>query len=315
MHQDSLNVFGIGKRNALLELLKSECRDAKIILNGYDASPYCPAASAVQPNFFLVPRADSPEYIIAVENLLQENHSIGHFSIIDPEIPSLGLLEQQRVLSSQFLNSNYSTAIICEDKLFLYQTLIESGIGVMPTSINPEFAYPYICKDRFGSCASGFEVIQSGDALKVVDGVDELIYQPYCSGEHYCVDAYYSIWTSCLVDVCVKEVLQKSNGESYTLRSHAPREFIELLNQISTVLSLRGIVNFDIYRYEDALVVMDINCRIGGNYPASHLFGCNLLKPMISELISGKPAVASQSNYPENKIISKYLAFTPSRAG
>ena len=82
MHQDSLNVFGIGKRNALLELFKTECRDAKIILNGYDASPYCPAANAVHPNFFVVPQAKSSEYIISVEN-----QSIGHFSIIDPEIP------------------------------------------------------------------------------------------------------------------------------------------------------------------------------------------------------------------------------------
>lgn len=310
MHQDSLNVFGIGKRNALLELLKAECNDANIALNGYDASPYCPAANAVYPNFFVVPQAKSSVYLISVENLLQENQSIGHFSIIDPEIPMLGQLEQKGSLSSQLLNSTYSTAIICEDKLLLFKALKDFGISVMSTSTSPEFNYPYICKDRFGSGASGFSVTHSGDAVKVVDEGEALIYQPYCSGEHYCVDAYYSIWTGHLIDLCAKEVLYKSNGESYTLRSQPPREFIDLLNQVATALPLRGIVNFDIYRHEDRLVVMDINCRIGGNYPASHLFGCNLLRPMISELISKSPALPSQTNYLENRTISKYLAFT-----
>ena len=310
MRQGSLNVFGIGKRNALLELLKAECNDANITLNGYDVSHYCPAANAVYPNFFVVPQAKSPEYLISIESLLQENQSIGHFSIIDPEIPMLGQLEQRGSLSSQLLNSTYSTSIICEDKLLLFKTLKDFGIGVMSTTTAPEFNYPYICKDRFGSGASGFSVIHSGDAVKVVYEGEALIYQPYCSGEHYCVDAYYSIWTGHLIDLCAKEVLYKSNGESYTLRSQSPREFIDLLNQVATALPLRGIVNFDIYRHEDRLVVMDINCRIGGNYPASHLFGCNLLKPMISELIYKSPALPSHTNYLENRTISKYLAFT-----
>ncbi|MEA9601205.1 ATP-grasp domain-containing protein [Polynucleobacter sp. MG-28-Ekke-A2] len=309
MRQDSLNVFGIGKRNALLELLKAECNDANISLNGYDASPYCPAANAVQPNFFVVPPAKSSEYLMSVENLLQEHQSIGHFSIIDPEIPVLGQLERKGVLSSQLLNSTYSTAIICEDKFLLFKTLNDFGIGVISTSTSPEFNYPYIFKDRFGSGASGFSVIHSEDVVRVAKGGD-LIYQPYCTGEHYCVDAYFSIWTGKLIDLCAKEVLYKSNGESYTLRSQSPGEFINLLNQVAAVLPLRSIVNFDVYRHEDGLVVMDINCRIGGNYPASHLFGCNLLKPMITELISKSPVLPSHTSYLENKTISKYLAFT-----
>jgi predicted ATP-grasp superfamily ATP-dependent carboligase len=195
VHHNSLNVFGIGKRNALLELLKLECNDANLTLNGHDASPYCPAANSVSPNFFVVPQAKSSDYLISVENLLQEHQSIGHFSIIDPEIPMLGQLELKGSQSSQLLNSTYSTAIICEDKLLLFKTLSDFAIGVMPTSTSPKFNYPYICKDRFGSGASGFSVIHNDDAVKVANEGEALVYQPYRSGEHYCIDAYYSIWT------------------------------------------------------------------------------------------------------------------------
>ena len=222
----------------------------------------------------------------------------------------LGMLEQKGTLSSQLLNSTYSTAIICEDKLLLFKTLNDCGIGEMPTSTSPEFNYPYICKDRFGSGASGFLVITNDDAVKVANEGEVLVYQPYCSGEHFCIDAYYSIWTGRLIDLCVKEVLYKCNGESYTLRSHSPNKFIDLLNQVGAALPLRGIVNLDIYRYEDKLVVMDINCRIGGNYPASHSFGCNLIQPMLTELITRKPSKAQYSNYPTGHIISKFIAFT-----
>ncbi|OZB49287.1 MAG: hypothetical protein B7X60_01670 [Polynucleobacter sp. 39-45-136] len=113
-----------------------------------------------------------------------------------------------------------------------------------------------------------------------------------------------------LIDLCVKEILYKTNGESYTLRSHSPNEFIELLNQVGAALPLRGIVNLDIYRHEDKLVVMDINCRIGGNYQASHSFGCNLIKPMLVELMSKESLKTQYSNYPAGQIISKFIAFT-----
>ena len=310
MPKESLNVFGIGKRNFLLELLKKECEDTNIALNGYDASPYCPAAQAIQPNFYVVPTVKSLGYLDIVEDLLRKNNSIGHLSIIDPEILPLATLEQKGGANSQLLNAKLSTAVLCEDKFALYEFLNHSGIAVLPTSTSPIFSYPHICKDRFGSCASGFKVIQTESDVIAVNEKAEFIYQSYCNGEHYCVDAYFSILTGKLIDLCVKQVLLKTNGESYTLRSISPRRFIDTLEQVAEVLPMRGIVNFDIYDQDDRLIVMDINCRIGGNYPASHLFGCNLLKPMIAELTSKTAVLTHHTKYLENKTISKYLAFT-----
>ena len=311
MPRQSLNVFGIGQRNALLDLLKIECRSANLDLIGYDASPNCPAKQAVDPNFYTVPYAHLPQYLEAVEGLLEENNSLGHFSIIDPEIPPLCRLEMQHPeFPSTLLNATYSTALICEDKWLLHETLANSSIQVMPTSTKPIFDFPFICKDRSGSSASGFRVFANPtDSVGLLED-DHVIYQPYCDGAHYCVDAYYSIREGLLIDFCVKEVLHKSKGESYTLRSECPLEFVELLHGIADILPMRGIVNFDIYKYKGEYVVMDINCRIGGNYPASHSFGCNLVKPMLDDLLGKELAIPSYGNYSTNQTISKYLTFT-----
>lgn len=311
MPRQSLNIFGIGQRNALLDLLKIECCSANLDLIGYDASPNCPAKQAVDPYFYTVPYAYSPQYLEAVWGLLEENNSLGHFSIIGPEILPLGQLEMQYPQSpSTLLNAAYTTALICEDKWVLYETLINSSIQAMPTNTKPIFDFSFICKDRSGSSASGFRVFaKPTDSAELLER-DRVIYQPYCDGAHYCVDAYYSIREGRLIDFCAKKVLHKSKGESYTLRSECPLQFVELLHGIADILPMRGIVNFDIYKYDGKYVVMDINCRIGGNYPASHSFGCDLLKPMLDDLLGKELAIPSFGNYSTNQTISKYLAFT-----
>jgi hypothetical protein len=310
MHQHSLNVFGIGKRNALLELIKLECLEVQVRLIGYDASNCCPARDAVTPEFFTVPLASSTTYLGTVTDLLAANHSIGHLSIIDPEILPLGQLEQQGTTSSQLLNAPYATALVCQDKLLFYQALKDSSIAVMPTSLEPIFDYPFITKDRLGSGASGFKVFGNAEDKPTPIDTVKTVYQPFCDGRHYCIDAYYSIYTDRLIDFCAKEVLSKSNGESYSLCSVSPDIFFDLLHGISEVLPMRGIVNLDIHEQNGKLIVLDLNCRIGGNYPASHSFGCNLIKPMLRELLTKSPAEPHFSPYVQNKVISKYFAFT-----
>ncbi|KJV43328.1 hypothetical protein VH88_01130 [Brevundimonas sp. KM4] len=233
-------------------------------------------------------------------------------TLIDPEIVSLGEIEGEA--DALYLHPAASTAAICEDKYHFFETMRANGIATIPTSLTPLNQTPFIRKDRTGSAASGFKVYsETTDTETVRQNARDprYIYQPFCSGRHYCIDAYFSIRDARLIDLCVKEVLAKANGESYLLRSVPRDRFIGMLDAVATVLPMRGIVNFDIYDEDGELKIMEVNCRIGGNYPASHAFGVNLLRPMLTEVCGRHlPSDGVRANYAADQVIAKYIGFS-----
>src|SRR5690606_2307770 len=129
-----------------------------------------------------------------------------------------------------------------------------------------------------------------------------------------CVDAYFSIASGRLIDLCAKEVLNKANGESYLLRSVAAERFVEIVTAVAEAIPLRGIVNLDIYD-DGELRVMEVNCRVGGNYPASHAFGCNLLRRLVDGVADGDTADRlDMSTVSLGAHVAKYFEFSPAFA-
>jgi carbamoyl-phosphate synthase large subunit len=308
-----LLISGIGKRNALLRLLRQECAHYGVEIVGADASMLPPARVDVE-RFAITPLASSATFKSAYAALLREHTASAHLTLVDPEIPLLGDMENEGLsVDSKLLHPIASTARLCEDKYAFWEFLRQHGLPDIPTFLAPLKQFPFIRKHRSGSAASGFAVFQdSSDLLRheVENRDPRYIFQPFCRGQHFCIDAYFSLVHGRLVDSCAKEVLDKKNGESFLLRS-APRDrFTDVLVKLGSVLPLRGIVNFDIYVENDDIRIMEINCRIGGNYPASHAFGCNLLKHAMSEILGGVAAESSFSPYVSGSHISKYFEFT-----
>ena len=144
---------------------------------------------------------------------------------------------------------------------------------------------------------------------------DAFIYQPFCGGAHYCVDAYFSLHDGHLVDVCAKQILEKSKGESFLLKSVVADGFVDMLNRVCKIIPLKGIVNFDFLDDAGTIKMLEINCRIGGNYPATHAMGCNFIEHMLNELMSGEPISGmAQSAYLPEQLVAKYFGFTPTRS-
>ncbi|WP_168694263.1 ATP-grasp domain-containing protein [Sphingomonas flavalba] len=309
-----LLVSGIGKRNALLRLLKQECALYGMDVLGCDAAPFPPARVEVD-HFEVVPLASDSAFVAAFAAILERYAPLAHMTLIDPEIPLLGGLERDGACGgSLLLHPVEDTARLCEDKYAFYDFLTENALPGVPTFLAPPAQFPFIRKDRRGSAASGFHVFHAPADLAPhfeQNHDPRYIFQPFCAGTHYCIDAYYALADGTLVDCCVKEVLSKKDGESYLLRAAVRDPFVDLLRQIGSTLPLRGIVNLDIYLDDGVLKIMEINCRIGGNYPASYAFGCNLLAHMLADIHGEAPAPAySPSSYIVGGYISKYFAFT-----
>jgi len=310
----SIFVSGIGKRNALMKLLKKEAASHDVGIAGADAQIFPPAKCEVDV-FYQLPKASEKNFIDAYAGMLKEANAHGHLTLVDPEIPILGDMEDSHLTGfSRLLHPSGPSARLCEDKLAFALKMEQNSISSIPTFLAPISTGRFICKDRKGSAASGFHVFDSIKDFQKNQPIKkeaDLIFQPYCSGVHHCVDAYFALADGRLIDGCVKRVLNKANGESYLLESVAPTRFMEFINTISKVVPLRGIVNFDIYESGGELSVMEINCRIGGNYPASHAFGCNLLGHLFKEVFYAD--WISQPRFSEYRVgqyIAKYLEFT-----
>lgn len=306
-------VSGIGKRNVLLSLIGEECHRFGANLIGVDASPNPPARLAVS-NFQMVPNVVDPQFSNKFMRVLLDHNVSGYLTLIDPEIPILGLIEMHTPdLHARFLHPTPATSELCEDKFAFAQYMQKAGVAVFPTFLERPEIYPHIRKDRRGSAASGFQMIASPEQAAETNNANsgQYIYQRFCGGAHYCVDAYYALNGGELVDFCAKEVVVKSKGESFLLRSCPRGEFEALLREIGRKIDLRGIVNFDFLDDNGTLRLLEINCRIGGNYPASHGFGCNLLALCFEELFAHNQEKAKFSDYAVDQYIAKYFAFSP----
>lgn len=306
-------VSGIGKRNALLALLGAECAVRGIDVVGCDAIEWPPARIAVT-EFKRVPPAREPSFALAYADMLKRSAASAFLTLIDPEIVPLGEMEVAGATEGAlFLHPVSTTARICEDKYRFFEVMKDAGISTIPTFLGPPEVGPFIRKDRSGSAGSGFQIYQVSpgpDALGSQIEAGRYVYQPFCHGRHHCVDAYFSIRDGALRGFCAKEVLVKSNGESYLLESVDRERFRPIIEAIAEVLPMRGIVNFDIYDDDGVLAVMEVNCRIGGNYPASHAFGCNLLAQLLDESFEGV-AASMNTDVRAGQKVAKYFAFSP----
>lgn len=305
-------ISGIGKRNHVLRLLADECALNGVELIGCDASTLAPARAELI-RFEQLPLVNEPDFGQRFSKLLAQHEVAGFLTLIDPEITVLGELSAQgQIGDATFLHPPIETADVCEDKFAFFEWMQAHDISTVPTSLSPPTTYPYIRKDRRGSRGSGFRVFDSAEAAlgAVEDQGSESIYQPFHAGKHYCVDAYFSVHSGQLVDLCAKEVLAKQDGESYLLKSVKRDPFTEMLREIGRDLPMRGIVNFDIYDDGSGPTLMEINCRIGGNYPVAHAVGTNLLAHLLREMVDGVTVSASFSDYTEGAYVSKYIGFS-----
>lgn len=309
---ETLAVSGIGKRNGLLELLRPLAAERGLSILGLDADEFPPARVTVD-HFARVPGAKELDFVDQYARALHNFNAVGHLTLIDPEIPVLGAIRDVR---SRYLNPTSDSSILCEDKYVFHQFLDQVGIPSVPTYLSPPTKLPFIVKDRRGSAASGFRVYKNEtdmDNFDLLSRDGNSVYQPYVGGEHLCVDALFALEEGYLVDLCVKKVIDKKNGESFLVESVAPGPISELVKDLSRHIPFRGIVNLDIYQmsHADDLLVMEVNCRIGGNYPASHLFGCDMISKLLLELQTGRsPSRYKHPNYQVGMRVGKYYGFT-----
>ncbi|MBZ9610308.1 ATP-grasp domain-containing protein [Rheinheimera maricola] len=189
----------------------------------------------------------------------------------------------------------------CNDKWATHQLLQQLGIGSPYTVLSLEQAkqaivqnelqYPLIIKPRWGMASIGVYIADNEAELQVFyDKCNKdiaathlkyesertmdaaVLIQQKLQGQEYGIDVVNSLSQQYLGCVAKQKVRMRA-GETDLGLTADPQPFAELARSLSAVIAHKGILSVDCFTCEDGLYVTELNCRISGHYPVSHLAG------------------------------------------
>ena len=268
-----------------------------------DASGDAPALREAD-GAFITPRVDDADYIGALLEICGK-HSVG---LLIPALETeLGLLAENRerflAVGTTPLVSSPEVVRICHDKLETSRFLKKLGVGVPCNYLSPEPAqeavsrgelrFPLVIKPRWGVSSIGMEFAADKEELALAfsllkiriargewsalggdDPEHSLLIQERLRGEEYGLDIINDL-TGRHVCTFVKRKLRMHAGQTDRAVTVKDENLEELGRRIGEALGHTGMLDCDVFRTEAGFSVIDLNPRIGGGYPYSHMAGAN----------------------------------------
>jgi carbamoyl-phosphate synthase large subunit len=298
-----------GRRNYLVQYFREALGNRGQVFAA-DASPDAPALQEAHEGF-LLPLVSEPNYFDDLLVLCQEREVRLLVPLNDLELPLLAR-ERDRFLEIGTLPVVSSPAVIdtCFDKWFTSQFLENSGILSPRSYLSiPEalqdigrgiVAYPLVVKPRWGSASIGIQYAEDDDELESayfsakksifrtiladVSSVDidrSVLIQEKIAGQEYGIDILNELGGR-YVTTFVKKKLAMRAGETDRAITVADEELEELGGQIGRTLGHAGNLDCDVILGEDGFRVLELNPRLGGGYPFSHVAGANVPAALVA---------------------------------
>ena len=292
-----------GRRNHTVDVFKEAVNG----IGGVFASDCCAEAPAlmVADKAFVVPPAKDRGYVEALLEIC-EAHGVG---LLIPALePELLLLSRERGrfsrIGTQVMVSDPEVVGLCYDKLGSQQFLEKLGIPTPHTCTDLSEArlaldagllrFPLVLKPRWGVSSVGLSfpenqeeleraykhtlslVKQSSFAQASEQDPDRCIMiQERIYGQEYGLDVVNDLQGNHMCTLA-KRKLRMSAGRTDRAVSVTDATLSELGQRIGSHLRHRGVLDCDVLVTEKSAFPIDLNPRLGGGYPFSHLAGANL---------------------------------------
>lgn len=201
---------------------------------------------------------------------------------------------------------------ICNDKWQTYNFLLQNNIKTPKTFLskelvkeairNKELSYPIIMKPRWGMASMGIYKVYDDLELDVFSKKchrdifnsylkyessmtfeEAIIYQEIISGEEYGLDVINDL-SGNYIGTFAKQKVSMRSGETDLGRTAESNPFEGVTRILSQKSHHEGILSVDCFRNEKGIFVIEMNCRISGHYPLSHLAGVNYPQLLIDWL-------------------------------
>lgn len=285
--------------------------------------------------FFISPLIYSKNYIEVLVNYCLKKKIKAIISVFDIDL--LVLSKAKQYIESKdikLLLSEEYVVKICNDKWETYQFLKENDLNapktfkdiklVLKAIEEKELEYPIIIKPRWGMASRAIYIAENEEELivfynKSLDQVqnsylkyesdltpnEPILFQEFLKGQEYGLDIINDLGGN-FVCVLPKSKLQMRAGETDLGRTTSPLKFERIAKKLSDLLKHEVIISVDCFVVDGEINILEINCRISGHYPLSHLAGTDLPKQII-EWLEGNPTNMDNFKFEEGVYFTKDL--------
>lgn len=262
---------------------------------------------------FISPMIYDQSYIPFIEDICRKESVDAILSLFDIDLPILAKnYKHFENLGTKFVGPSYKTALISNDKLKTYEFFVSLGIRTPQTSIDlskvveniemNHYEFPLIIKPRWGMGSIGVYIIRSIEELKVLykkclfeientylkyesisDTHGMVIIQEFIEGQEYGLDIYKDL-SGRFVAAAAKKKIEMRSGETDIGETVDVAPFASLIDRIAQFLEFTGLLSVDCLLTDLGVYGIEINPRISGHYPFSHLAGARYPHQLVNWL-------------------------------
>lgn len=277
-------------------------------------------------------------YIDEIINYCKKNYIKAIISLFDIDLLVLSN-SKERIESEgiKLLLSNSDIVRVCNDKWESYQFFCRNGfltpntykdlLSVKKALENKEVSFPLIIKPRWGMASMSIYSVDNFAELEVLYSKVEneilnshlkyetnftpnegVLIQEKINGIEYGVDIINDL-NGEFVASFAKTKLRMRAGETDLGETVKDDALSNISRELSEKFKHELILSLDCFNCNGNIFLLEMNCRISGHYPLSHLAGVNLPKQII-EWLDGGNTNYDNFNFEEGLLITKDLVPT-----
>ena len=256
--------------------------------------------------YVITPAIYDKEYINFLISYCKKNQISAIISLFDIDLPVLAKHKDEFEKEGiKVVVSDYNVTQICNDKWSTYEFLVRLGLPQTPSYLNLEnlkndiaegvVNYPFILKPRWGMGSIGIYKACNEQELLVfyaklhkeifdtylkyesqVDKDSCIIIQQMIKGHEYGIEILNDLKGNYVSTFAKKKVAMRS-GETDIAETVETVPFEDIAKLISAHLHHVAMLDVDCFVTETGeRIVLEMNCRFGGQYPFTHNAGVNV---------------------------------------
>lgn len=300
----------VGRRKYLIEYFKEAMAGGGEV---HAANSMETLATQAADFSFISPNVYDKNYIPILLDYCKKSSIKALLSLFDVDLLMLAKhREDFAEIGVKALLADEASILICNDKWKTFQCLTELGVGTPRTYLtlndakqavsSGKLSYPVIVKPRWGMASIGLYTANDRDEMNVLyrksekDAFDShlkyessftpdtaIIIQEKLDGTEYGIDVLNDLEGN-YVATWVKKKIAMRSGETDLGETVSPKPFEGIARILSEKIGHEALLSVDCIVIGADIFVTELNCRISGHYPLSHLAGVDLPRQILKWL-------------------------------
>lgn len=267
--------------------------------------------------YFISPLIYDGDYIKSIIEFCNAKNIKAIISVFDIDL--LILSKSKKIFEDngiRLILADEKTVLTCNDKWETYQFFSDNGFKTPKTFVDillvkralldGNLSFPLIIKPRWGMASMSIYKAENEEELDFfyeyskkeifrsylkyeseMTPENVVLIQEFIKGQEYGLDVVTDLESN-YVGVFPKSKILMRAGETDLGETVSDEVFKDDAEKLSTLLKPVGILSVDCFVVENEIYFIEMNCRISGHYPLSHLAGVNLPKQILEWLQGNK---------------------------